>query len=151
MAMTSQEWTISALAVEFGMDRRTVARRIGAIAPAGEKAGAPVWRLAEVARALIGDVEGQGATGDVNEFSRMLLRLCGIIAPGRVADAAGASGFETDHVERIFTVALRAMAEVVAEVAQISRIPAPFESNHDLRGAAELWWRPVAATSKGDD
>lgn len=54
MTMTAKLWSINALATEFDLDRRTVARRIKGIAPAGELAGKPAWRLADVAGALMG-------------------------------------------------------------------------------------------------
>lgn len=52
MSMTRKLWSLSGLAVEFGMDRRSVARRIDGIAAAGEIKGKPAWRLADVAPAL---------------------------------------------------------------------------------------------------
>ena len=55
MAMTAQLWSISALAVEFNLDRRTAAKRIESIAPAGELNGKPAWRLRDVAGVLTSD------------------------------------------------------------------------------------------------
>ncbi len=57
MSMTKKHWSVSALAVEFGIDRRTVAKRVEGIAPAGEERGSPVWRLADVAAAVMGVIE----------------------------------------------------------------------------------------------
>jgi len=57
MAMTKRGWSVSALAVEFGIDRRTVAKRVEGIAPAGVERGSPVWLLADVAPAIMGAVE----------------------------------------------------------------------------------------------
>jgi len=54
MTMTAKLWSMNALATEFDIDRRTVARRIKGIAPAGELSGSPAWRLADVAGALMG-------------------------------------------------------------------------------------------------
>lgn len=54
MAMTAKLWSISALATEFDLDRRTVAKRINGIAPAGDLSGKPAWRLADVAGPLTG-------------------------------------------------------------------------------------------------
>ena len=48
MSMTPKTWSISALAIEFDMDRRTVAARLRHIAPCGKKRGHDVWRLADV-------------------------------------------------------------------------------------------------------
>lgn len=52
MSMTRKLWSLSALAVEFDMDRRAVARRINGIAPAGEIKGKSAWHLADVAPML---------------------------------------------------------------------------------------------------
>ena len=52
MSMTPKPWSISALATEFELDRRTVAARIKNILPCGERAGHAVWKLADVAPAL---------------------------------------------------------------------------------------------------
>jgi hypothetical protein len=50
--MTSKRWSISALAVEMGMDRRTVAHRLRDVPPAGTEKGHPVWFLPDALRAL---------------------------------------------------------------------------------------------------
>lgn len=48
-------WSINALADEFGIDRRTVKKRLEGIAPAGESTGGhPAWRLRDVAGAVLG-------------------------------------------------------------------------------------------------
>lgn len=48
-------WSINALADEFGIDRRTVKKRLEGIAPAGESSGGhPAWRLRDVAGAVLG-------------------------------------------------------------------------------------------------
>ncbi|WP_371364904.1 DUF1441 family protein [Pseudomonas sp. QL9] len=47
-------WSISALAEEFGVDRRTVKRRVEGIPPAGETNGYPAWHLRDVALAVMG-------------------------------------------------------------------------------------------------
>lgn len=52
--MTPKLWSINALATEFDLDRRTVAKRIKGITPAGELAGKPAWRLADVVGPLMG-------------------------------------------------------------------------------------------------
>lgn len=53
MAMTPQEWTVSALAVEFGLDRRTAAKRLAGVKPcqAGKR---PRYRMVDAAPALLG-------------------------------------------------------------------------------------------------
>ncbi|RWI90526.1 MAG: hypothetical protein EOR22_23575 [Mesorhizobium sp.] len=52
MGMTKKHWSINALATEFGLDRRTVALRVGEITPAAKENGHPVWYLADVAPVL---------------------------------------------------------------------------------------------------
>lgn len=52
MAMTKKNWSINALATEFGLDRRTVALRVNGIKPAAKVNGSPVWHLAAVAPVL---------------------------------------------------------------------------------------------------
>ncbi len=47
-------WSINALAEEFGIDRRTVKKRLDGIPPAGEVSGHPAWRLRDVAVAVMG-------------------------------------------------------------------------------------------------
>lgn len=47
-------WSINALAEEFGIDRRTVKRRLEGIPAAGEVNGRPAWRLRDVAVAVMG-------------------------------------------------------------------------------------------------
>ncbi|SEI90555.1 Protein of unknown function [Azotobacter beijerinckii] len=47
-------WSINALAEEFGIDRRTVKRRLEGIPPVGETKGHPAWRLRDVVVAVMG-------------------------------------------------------------------------------------------------
>lgn len=47
-------WSINALAEEFGIDRRTVKKRLDGIPPAGEVNGHPAWRLRDVAITVMG-------------------------------------------------------------------------------------------------
>lgn len=53
MAMKPQLWTISGLAVELGIDRRTITRRIKDVPPGGKKGRHDAWWLADVAPLLI--------------------------------------------------------------------------------------------------
>ena len=57
-------WSVNALATEFGLDRRTAAKRLAKVPPAGEKAGHPAWRLADAAPALMGRPQMAQPTGD---------------------------------------------------------------------------------------
>ena len=52
MSMTARLWSISALAVELNMDRRTVATRLRNVLPDGEIRGKPAWRLTTALDAL---------------------------------------------------------------------------------------------------
>jgi hypothetical protein len=54
MAMTARLWSISALAVELRMDRRTVAARLSTVPPDGHLKGKPAWRLTTALAALQG-------------------------------------------------------------------------------------------------
>ena len=52
MSMTARLWSISALAVELSMDRRTVAHRLRSVPPDGQLHGKPAWRLTTALDAL---------------------------------------------------------------------------------------------------
>lgn len=73
MAMRSGLWSISAIATEFGMDRRTVAKRLDGIEPAGEKSGHSAWRLSDVVSALTGKSrEQQEEVDEVRDKARLM-------------------------------------------------------------------------------
>ena len=65
MAMMARLWSISALAVELRMDRRTVASRLHGVPPDGTIQGSPAWLLPTALRAM--HVEGAAGkrTADV--------------------------------------------------------------------------------------
>lgn len=48
MAMLPQEWSISGLSVELGMDRRTLAKRLADVAPVREDAKGKLYRMRDV-------------------------------------------------------------------------------------------------------
>ena len=52
MAMMARLWSISALAVELNLDRRTVAARLRGVRPDGKLHGSPAWLLSTALRAL---------------------------------------------------------------------------------------------------
>ena len=54
MAMTARLWSISALAVELDMDRRTVAAKLRHVPPAGKLGKHDAWRLTDVLPVLVG-------------------------------------------------------------------------------------------------
>ncbi|WP_191059280.1 hypothetical protein [Geminicoccus harenae] len=54
MAMSRSSWSINALSVEFGLDRRTVGKRLENVTPYDLGAdGSPRWRLSDAAPALL--------------------------------------------------------------------------------------------------
>ena len=57
-------WSINALADEFGVDRRTVKKRVDGIPPSGEINGHQAWRLRDVALAVMGPQFAFGADPD---------------------------------------------------------------------------------------
>jgi phage terminase Nu1 subunit (DNA packaging protein) len=63
MAMTPEKWSVSALAVEFQMDRRTVARRLAEVLPAGDGPNGRVYWMRDAAPAL---VQAAAAAGQAN-------------------------------------------------------------------------------------
>ncbi len=63
MSMTAKLWSISALAVELRMDRRTVALRLRNVLPDGQLHGKPAWRLTTALDALRPRSAGSGAAG----------------------------------------------------------------------------------------
>ena len=57
MAMTKNLWTINALALEFGLDRRTVGSRMSNVKPVQVSGKIKKYSLADAARALMGQTE----------------------------------------------------------------------------------------------
>jgi phage terminase Nu1 subunit (DNA packaging protein) len=58
MAMKPQTWSISGLAVEFGLDRRTIARRLENVHPAESSGRSARYRMLEAAGAICGPAGG---------------------------------------------------------------------------------------------
>lgn len=52
MAMKQKLWTLSALSVEFGMDRRTLAKRMNDVSPVETDKRAAYYKLEDAARAI---------------------------------------------------------------------------------------------------
>lgn len=136
MTMTAKLWSINALATEFDLDRRTVARRIKGIAPAGDMAGNPAWRLADVAGALMGN--GAATPGTVTAamppvppgFERLvglpahdqiatfaMLQIC-YRTPARVAALAVASGADCATAFALYRAATLALVGLVVDVSR---------------------------------
>ena len=57
MAMTPTLWSISGLAIELALDRRTIAAKLRDVPPDGQLRGHPAWRLQTALLALRGDTK----------------------------------------------------------------------------------------------
>lgn len=57
MSMTQNLWTVSSLAVEFNLDRRTVAQRLKVIEPIEISGRVKKYKLDDAAKAIIGQVQ----------------------------------------------------------------------------------------------
>lgn len=62
--MTPGLWTISGLAVELAMDRRTVAARLRNVPPDGQQRGTPAWLMASAVAAVRGGAGLNGTLAD---------------------------------------------------------------------------------------
>lgn len=58
MAMKPQTWSISGLSVEFGLDRRTIAKRLEHVHPATGSGRSARYRMSEAAGAICGPAGG---------------------------------------------------------------------------------------------
>lgn len=149
MAMTPKHWTISALAVEFRLDRRTVARRLDGIRPVGSEKGADVWRLDDVAAALVGG-QGREATGGTIEA--LALRLCALTAPAVFAREAVKAGLSVEVAWRLFLGSRAAMFHHAADVAENwVACPSPFAEGETVADLEAVFlppdWEALAAQS----
>lgn len=86
MSLQPQHWSVNALATEFRIDRRTVAKRIAeaGVRPASEQHGAPRYVLAHVLPVLLPPRELVPAREEVDprvEIPRIAVR--GVFALGR--------------------------------------------------------------------
>lgn len=79
MGMQPTLWSVNALATELEIDRRTVAKRLRDVPPAGEKAGHPVWLLADALPALMAPGRGRRRAADTAEAP---LRAAGLVVMG---------------------------------------------------------------------
>jgi len=114
MAMQRTHWSLSALSVELGIDRRTLAKRIdrGAVPVADRrgKGGAPRYRLSDVLRALdkpIGrsrDVANALATLELSAEALMPWAHDGVVPLGEYLVSLGIEGPFEDHEDEIRTL-----------------------------------------------
>lgn len=58
-AMTRQTWSVSRLAIELGMDRRTIAAKLAGVAPAERLTAGPTYWLTDVVRAVYAEPAGK--------------------------------------------------------------------------------------------
>lgn len=65
MAMMAQEWSINGLSVEFGIDRRTVAKRLQDVPPCRQDDRTSYYLMRDVA-ALVGSVPESSGALDLN-------------------------------------------------------------------------------------
>ena len=85
MALQRQKWSLNALATEFDLNIRTVARLLQDIPPCGTERGHPVWRLADAAPALVGGGR-QPAGGTIDEAERRKTMAEATLAELKVAE-----------------------------------------------------------------
>jgi len=71
MAMTPEKWSISALAVELQMDRRTIAKCIKDVEPCGKERTALVYRMADVVKAIYAPSSSSGNLDVTAETARL--------------------------------------------------------------------------------
>lgn len=55
--MIAQEWSMSALSVELGLDRRTLGKILEGVEPCGGDGRGPKWRLRDVVAKMVGSGE----------------------------------------------------------------------------------------------
>lgn len=85
MAMTPQGWSISAIAVELGRDRRTVAAACANVEPCGSDRRGKLYRLADVVPLLV----TSGRPADVDEAKARKLAAEAELAEIELAKARG--------------------------------------------------------------
>lgn len=72
MSMIAGEWSISALSVEFGVDRRTIAKRLRHVHSVGKKGNANVYLMADAAKAVFAPTVSSGQGLDVTHETARL-------------------------------------------------------------------------------
>jgi hypothetical protein len=139
MSMVPRGWSISALAVELRMDRRTVAQRIADLKPVSETGRAKLYSLADVFEAI-----AAGAASTPTNFEDAKTRKMAadaVLAEIEVSKARGRV-VSTDIAER---AAAEAYAAVRAKLLGLPDKMAPLlETTPGTEGKRELLRRAVA-------
>lgn len=157
MAMRPRLWTISGLAVELGRDRRTVAKALARVPPAGKVGGHDAWRLADALKALEPKRWGRSA-GNVwdeagmhpFEYGMMIVRNLVLFAlPDQVAGAAVGCGLPMAETFELVTAVAGAVQDgVEAHVGDRGWAPLPADCVAPIdwpalaRRSGEPGWRP---------
>jgi len=163
--MTKKKWSVSALAVEFGMDRRTVAKRLEGVPPSGKERGSAVWNLSDAAAALTGTsgpakpgnsappvppgferLTGLSALDQIATFAMMEMARR---APAQAAVLAVAAGAD---VQTAYALRKAMIVAIVGEVVNVSGLclMQPLADNpgadlFDLDGFDQCDWQALAA------
>jgi phage terminase Nu1 subunit (DNA packaging protein) len=100
MAMTPQDWTISGLSVELGVDRRTLAKRLADVTPVREDGKSQYYRMKDAVAAVYQSGDDTGsyeqertrltkAQADKTELEVSVLR--GDLIPAEIVDSVWGS------------------------------------------------------------
>jgi len=166
MTMTAKLWSMNALATEFDIDRRTVARRLKGIPPAGELSGKPAWRLADVAGALTGRgdaapakivpptppgferLAGLPAIDQIATFA--MLQLC-YRAPAQAAALAVGAGANCATAYSLRKALMLSLVGLVMDTSRLCQLQpladTPNASLFDLTAFDECNWHALAKTT----
>jgi len=89
MSMTPKLWSISALSVELGMDRRTVAKKIAAVKPAEDGPSGKLYRLADVLQAMATAAVADQRPADFDDAKTRKMTADAVLAEIEVAKVRG--------------------------------------------------------------
>lgn len=138
MAMTPRGWSISALAVELRMDRRTVAGIVARLKPTGESGKAKLYAMADVVEAKV--ASGAPAPTDFDEAKARKMSADAILAEIEVAKARG----EVVSLSVVEKVAADEYAALRAKLLSLPDKMAPLcETTPGVDGKRELLRRCV--------
>lgn len=127
MSMTPKFWSINALSVELGRDRRTVAKALAGVPPAGEERGKPVWRLQDAASALaalgrpVRALPDPDAQNPLDAGLGLACRLAGSLFPAALVAVAVERGLMTRaDAGPLYEAAQEAARRAVSETAAMT-------------------------------